>query len=164
MCCEVGPSAVAVGCLRGGRHAAQALEHPFLKRGGRAASDGAVAVGDTPQKGAHAMPPAAAAAAAGAAASGEQRQQAAAVKETDRLQVDGGTVHNTLQAERWRELITVICQVRRRNCLPPPSAMLCVCTNQVPQPCIRPVRQKLSSVWGGAGLGELDRARGLECR
>lgn len=73
----------------------QALEHPFLKRGGRGVEPVVVPVAKGVRKQA-----------------GVDAQQAAAVKESDRLKVDSGTVKDTLHAERWREALALVETVR----------------------------------------------------
>lgn len=93
---------------------AQALEHPFLKKR-RQVPDSAVAIVAALSKAvrdadadAEEMAPAAAA----AAAAQQARREAAEMKESDRLQVDGATVRQTLEAERWRELRQLVMHVR----------------------------------------------------
>lgn len=92
----------------------QALEHPFLKKR-RQVPDSAVTIVAALSKAARdadadaeEMAPAAAA----AAAAQQARREAAAMKESDQLQVDGATVRQTLEAERWRELRQLVMHVR----------------------------------------------------
>lgn len=89
----------------------QALEHPFLKKGGKV-PDAAVAALAAPAKAAGDASAAAAAPPAASAAAQQQRKEAAEMKESDRLQVDGTMVRQTLEAERWRELIQLVMSVR----------------------------------------------------
>eukprot|EP00892_Ulva_mutabilis_P008427 jgi/Ulvmu1/5957/UM026_0079.1 len=101
--------------------AQQALQHKFLRKSGRAREVAPAVPSEPPSKaGTTCATPSVSVLGTSDCSSpqyamglvSELHRQANALKETDNLQVDADTVKSTMQAERWREIGGVICQMR----------------------------------------------------